>query len=363
MCDCLNRILLYLDACSDGLFPSDPLIPKETPYMLNKFKPTHKNIDIGCHIDVRKTPKRESNISSDSIHSYESFDDLSDINNTTISYYDWKFVKCLNETNQSKIDVMKNINSHDKCVCKIYFKMPGKKYNRFGLNEWNAVNQISHPNVINFDYFHVDDRYIAIMMPHYKRDYFSKLEQDIMSSRFNTHSAISERISTLLIIFSTVKCVHDKNIVHRDLKPENFVMNDLDEPVLIDFGFAVASANKHIRNDRRGTPLYVAPEVYLYDSIDGKAADIFSLGVMSWAVIFGCQPWNIERTDSFYKTFNIPINDTLNRLQILMKEMTNNAPNNRPTIDECVNRVDNINTAYLSCDDAMNEFFMSSNEY
>ena len=361
MCGWLNRLLLCLDACSCGLFSTSPPTPKKMPRMLTKIKPTHKNVAPGCQTNIQKTPKCESTISSDSMHSCESFDDLSDVNNTTMSYHEWKFIKCLNETNQSKIDIMKNINTYDKCVRKIYFKMPGKKYHKFGLNEWNVVNRISHPNVIKFDYLHVDDKYIAIMMPYYKRDYFSKLEQEVASSHFNTPSAISERISTLLIIFSTVKCIHNKNIVHRDLKPENFVVNELGEPVLIDFGFAVASANNQIRNDRRGTPLYVAPEVYLEDSIDGKSADIFSLGAMSWAVIFGCQPWNMERTDSFYETFNTPINDTLKQLQELIKEMTRDAPNKRPNIHECVHRLNNINTAYLSCDEVMNEFLLLSN--
>ena len=111
--------------------------------MLNKIKPIHKNVAPGCQTNIQKTLKCESTISSDSMHSCESFDDLSDVNNTTMSYDEWKFVKCLNETNQSKIDIMKNINTCDKCVRKIYFKMPGKKYHKFGLNEWNVVNRIN----------------------------------------------------------------------------------------------------------------------------------------------------------------------------------------------------------------------------
>ena len=81
---------------------------------------------------------------------------------------------------------------------------------------------------------------------------------------------------------------------------------------------------------------------------------------MSWAILFGCQPWNMARTDSFYQTFGTPINSILKDFQQLIKEMTKKNPEERPTIDECISRLNVINTAYFSCDEVMNEFLILS---
>ena len=118
------------------------------------------------------------------------------------------------------------------------------------------------------------------------------------------------------------------------------MLDDQDQPILIDFGFAKKTDNKKIVNDKKGTLLYVAPEVYFDKPFDGKATDIFSLGAMSWAVI------------------ETPVNDILKTFQELIKDMTQTDPDKRPTIEECVIRISDINTAYFSCEDVMNEFLL-----
>ena len=363
MCGYLNRMLRFLEVCSCGLFSAPvqnlPKIPK-TSYGSNI---RYKNVSVTPPGRNSSDVNVKSATSSESVYSCNSFDDnFLDMNKTTTSYSDWTFVKCLNENPQSKIDVMKNIFTNQKCIRKLYFKKEKRDFCKYAYNEWKIVSELSHPNVIKFDYFHRSDKFVGILMPHYKTDLFNKLEADSKTSYFTSPSSISERITTLLTTYSTVKYIHDNDIVHRDLKPENFVLNESGDPILIDFGFAVKTHNKLLRNDKKGTLLYVAPEVYLDKPFDGKATDIFSLGSMSWAVGFGCQPWNDSRTDLFYQTLhNMPINDILKDLQELVKEMTSEDPNKRPNISECVERLKEINDAYFSCEDVMNEFLLLPN--
>ena len=372
MCGYLNKIAMFLEVCSCGLFNMSAANSHTIPHTVSRTAPhasshvlrdaniRYKNIHDSPPGKISSSLNAESTSSSNSVYSCNSFDENPpDINKNTSSYFDWTFVKCLNENPQSKIDVMKNSNTNEKCIRKLYFKTNKRNFCKYGYNEWKIVSELSHPNIIKFDYFHQFDKFVAILMPYYKTDLFNKLEIDSTKSYFTSPSSISERLDTLLSTYSTIKYIHDCGVVHRDIKPENFVLNDCGVPILIDFGFAVKTHDKMLLNDKKGTRLYVAPEVYLDDPFDGKSADIFSLGSMSWIIIFGCQPWNNNRTDSFYETiYNMPVNDILKDFQKLVKEMTSDNPNKRPNISECVKRLNDINTAYFSCEDVMNEFLL-----
>ena len=79
-----------------------------------------------------------------------------------------------------------------------------------------------------------------------------------------------------------------KNIVHRDIKPENILVNDIGNYKLGDFGVARTMEKTKGNLSVKGTPSYMAPEIYKAmlreTDIDAVArADIYSLGmVMYW---------------------------------------------------------------------------------
>jgi polo-like kinase 1 len=103
----------------------------------------------------------------------------------------------------------------------------------------------------------------------------------------------------LIQIISAVKHIHSRRIIHRDLKLGNFFLADGLEVKVGDFGLATRlSYEGERRKTICGTPNYIAPEV-LEGTIGYHAGkkghsyevDIWSLGVIAFALLFGRPPF------------------------------------------------------------------------
>lgn len=90
-------------------------------------------------------------------------------------------------------------------------------------------------------------------------------------------------VRTLFLDIATaLQEVHLRNIAHLDLKPENILLNSSGHALLADFEFAVIGNLQGITQNC-GTPGYSAPEVGT-GAYDGRAADVFSLGVLLYVL-------------------------------------------------------------------------------
>jgi serine/threonine protein kinase len=77
---------------------------------------------------------------------------------------------------------------------------------------------------------------------------------------------------------------HTNGVTHRDIKLENIIVNDFDEPKLIDFGLSKSATAAQILKSMAGTPYYMAPEI-LQGKQYSEKVDIWSLGVVFYTML------------------------------------------------------------------------------
>lgn len=94
--------------------------------------------------------------------------------------------------------------------------------------------------------------------------------------------------------------MHSRLICHRDIKLENIIYQESTETVkIIDFGFANSCKEK--LKVFCGTPSYMAPEIVAKKEYSGSAADVWSAGVVMYAMLTGGLPFKGTDEKGLYR--------------------------------------------------------------
>ncbi|HNN92018.1 MAG TPA: serine/threonine-protein kinase [Pseudomonadota bacterium] len=167
------------------------------------------------------------------------------------------------------------------------------------FNEAKAVNDISHPNIVDI----IDFGETTFDGSSFKYIIMEFLDGESLASRMRREGVtIRESITVLMQCASALAASHSKGVIHRDLKPENiFLCNrpgDRNYVKLLDFGIAKLTSDSGAALSQKtrtgmviGTPTYMSPE-----QCDGKGqidarADIYALGVMMFELLTGRVPF------------------------------------------------------------------------
>ncbi len=90
-------------------------------------------------------------------------------------------------------------------------------------------------------------------------------------------------------------------VVHRDLKPENLLLDRKSNIKIVDFGLSNIWKNNDQLKTACGSPCYAAPEMIAGKWYDGTAVDIWSSGVILYAMMCGFLPFEDPNTSKLYK--------------------------------------------------------------
>jgi serine/threonine protein kinase len=100
-----------------------------------------------------------------------------------------------------------------------------------------------------------------------------------------------QKIFTQLI--GAVSYVHQKSCVHRDLKLENILLDKHENVKLVDFGFTREYEGKaSYLQTWCGTVCYSAPEMLKGEKYAGEKVDVWSLGIILYALLCGELPFD-----------------------------------------------------------------------
>lgn len=230
----------------------------------------------------------------------------------------------------------RNLQTSQSVAIKVFNK---KKITASGLTsnivrEITITSQLRHAHIVRFHEVLATKTKIFFVIELVKGgELFSK----IAKGRFSED--LSRRYFQQLI--SAVGYCHCRGVFHRDLKPENLLLDDNGGLKVSDFG--LSAGRDQIRPDGLlhtlcGTPAYVAPEVLSKKGYEGAKADVWSCGVILFALAAGYLPFNDPNLMVMYRKiqkgeFQCPrwMSPELRRF---LSRLLDTNPNTRITISE-----------------------------
>ena len=112
-------------------------------------------------------------------------------------------------------------------------------------------------------------------------------------------------------IISGIEYLGKIKVVHRDLKPENLLLDENNNIKIVDFGLSNEYPKNELLITACGSPCYAAPEMINGEKYNGLCADIWSSGIVLYAMLCGYLPFEEEDNEKLYKKiiqgkFNCP---------------------------------------------------------
>ncbi|XP_022575191.2 CBL-interacting serine/threonine-protein kinase 17 isoform X1 [Brassica napus] len=199
--------------------------------------------------------------------------------------------KTLGEGNSANVKLARDTVSGQSFAVKIIDK---SRISRLNVSlqikrEIRTLKVLKHPNVVRLHEVLASKTNIYMVLEY--------VTGGDLFDRIVCEGKISEREGRKMFqqLIDGLNYCHYKGVFHRDLKLENVLLDAKGHIKITDFG--LSALPQHFREDGLlhtacGSPNYVAPEVLVNKGYDGAASDIWSCGVILYAILTGCLPFD-----------------------------------------------------------------------
>lgn len=178
-------------------------------------------------------------------------------------------------------------------------KLNGKQFDENdNVIELDIMKGLKHPNVMHL----VEQQEIMLngrQMTYLVSGFISgeTLEQNINREGSNPYE-VREWVCNVLAGLQYLHSQADP-IIHNELTAQNIMLDaTTKQAVIIDFGHARRLSNGRRTFDKKGlSPYYLAPEAM--NGIYLPQSDLFSVGVMTYRLLYGTHPWQVKNGDDF----------------------------------------------------------------
>ncbi len=157
------------------------------------------------------------------------------------------------------------------------------------LNEIKVTANLQHPHILPLFDSGETDGFLYYVMPYVKGESLRALLDRKKQLPIDRVLEITKAVA------SALGHAHRQGVIHRDIKPENILLADDGQPLVADFGIALAvseagSTRLTETGMSLGTPEYMSPEQATGDRQLEPASDIYSLGAVLYEMLTGDPP-------------------------------------------------------------------------
>ncbi|KAH0788942.1 CAMK family protein kinase [Histomonas meleagridis] len=152
-------------------------------------------------------------------------------------------------------------------------------------NEVRVLQKVQHEGVVElYDILKDDTYYYLIMELCPNGELYDYIIQNKRLTELETKYYLRQ-------ILETLQHIHSLGIIHRDIKPENLLIDAYGKIKFSDFGLSRFVNSQGLADTPCGSICYASPECIRGNTYDGRKSDIWSVGVVAYAMLTGVLPW------------------------------------------------------------------------
>ncbi|GJR09758.1 SNF1-related protein kinase catalytic subunit alpha KIN10-like protein [Tanacetum coccineum] len=211
--------------------------------------------------------------------------------------HNYKLGKTLGHGSFGKVKIAEHISTGYKVAVKILNrrKLKNPEMEEKVRREIKICRLFVHPHIIRLYEVIETPLDIYVVMEYVKSGELF----DYIVEKGRLHENEARKIFQQII--SGVEYCHRNMVVHRDLKPENILLDSRGNVKVADFGLSNIMRDGHFLKTSCGSPNYAAPEVVSGKLYAGPEVDVWSCGVILYALLCGTLPFDDENIPNLFK--------------------------------------------------------------